>query len=149
MPKITIPGNSTSVRVTLSILDTSQQDTRGLTGLTYNAAGLTAAYWRADDGNAGATVVTLASATRGSYTSGGFVEKDATNFPGDYEFGVPNAALAPGSSWVRVNLFGAANMAPVRLEIQLEASAALTDDDAPPLLMRQAQPQRPPFVAME
>ena len=49
------------------------------------------------------------------------MEKDATNLPGFYEIGIPNAALAAGASWVVMVLRGAANMVPVTLEIQLVA----------------------------
>jgi hypothetical protein len=44
---------------------------------------------------------------------------DATDLPGWYELGIPNAALATGADSVIVNLKGATNMAPVVLEIQL------------------------------
>src|SRR5271154_1613045 len=99
MPKFAFQQGSTSVRIPITVLDTTKQDGSGLTGLVYNSAGLAWSFWRADDGNAGATSVTLVSATRGTWTSGGFVEKDSTNVPGDYELGVPNAALAAGSTW--------------------------------------------------
>ncbi len=90
-----------------------------MTGLVFNTSGLVWAYRREDAGNAGGTSVTLATATLGTWTSGGFKETDATKHPGHYEIGLPDAALAVGASWVVMTLQGVSNMAPVELEIQL------------------------------
>jgi len=114
-----IKKGKTSQRIAVKILDSSQTDGRGLTALVFNSAGLTAYYWREDQGNVGATVITLATATRGTFTSSGFIEKDATNMPGWYEIGIPDAALATGANWVGIQLKGATNMAQVDLEIEL------------------------------
>jgi hypothetical protein len=97
-----IKAGSTSRRIPVFIQDTSKSTGVGLAGLAYNSTNLVCYYWREDEGNAGATAVTLASATRGTFTSSGFVEKDATNLPGHYEFGIPNAAIATGAKWVSV-----------------------------------------------
>ncbi|HSG63282.1 MAG TPA: hypothetical protein VLA24_17795, partial [Pseudomonadales bacterium] len=51
----------------------------------------------------------------------GFVEVSATNMPGVYNFGIPDAAIAAGAQWVIIMLKGATNMAPVVLEIELTA----------------------------
>ena len=91
----------------------------GLTGLAYNSGSLTWYYWREDTGNSGGVSVTLATATRGTFTSGGFKEIDATNLPGWYEIGIPDAVLASGAYWAIMELKGATNMAPVLIEIQL------------------------------
>jgi hypothetical protein len=88
----------------------------------YNTYSLTAYYLR--EGAASATAITLATMTVGTWATGGFKEVDATNMPGIYELGLPDAALATGANSVVVMLKGAANMAPVTLEIQL------TDDTA-------------------
>lgn len=98
----------------------------GLTGLVYNSASLTAYYVRA---GAAAAAITLATQTAaGAFSSGGFVEVDATNMPGVYRFDPPNAAFATGVDKVTFMLKGATNMAPVLLEYQLagfDAGAAL------------------------
>jgi hypothetical protein len=117
--KLDILKGTTSKRLAIFIQNSSLTTGAGLAGLVFNSAGLTWYYWREDEGNAGATVVTLATATRGTFASGGFVEKDATNMPGLYEIGIPDAALAAGAGWVVMVLKGATNMAPVVLEIQL------------------------------
>ena len=64
----------------------------GLTGLAYNTAGLKC-YWT--DGPAGTpTAITLSTQTStGAWSSGGFVEKDATNDPGLYRLDIPNTVL--------------------------------------------------------
>ena len=116
-----IQVGKTSKRLFIFIQDSSQTDGSGLTGLAFGTSGLKWYFAREDDGNAGANAVTLVTATKGTWVSGGFIEKDATNFAGVYEIGVPNAALASGSGTCVMKLFGAANMAPVTLEVQLVA----------------------------
>lgn len=67
----------------------------GLTGLAYNTSGLTA-YYCNEAGSS--TSITLATQTAtGSYSSGGFVQIDATNMAGVYRFDIPNAVFASGS----------------------------------------------------
>lgn len=110
---------STSKRMAVFIADSSSTTGAGLAGLAYNTSGLAWYYWREDAGNNGGTPVTLSTATRGAWTSGGFKEIDATNLPGWYEIGLPDAVLASGSYWVVMMLKGAANMAPLPVEIQL------------------------------
>ena len=117
--KLIIKKGTTSKRQGIFIQDSSSTVGAGLTGLLFSSSGLTFYYWREDEGNVNATSVTLVTATRGTYASGGFIEKDATNMPGAYEISIPNAALATGANWVIAFLKGATNMAPVVLEIQL------------------------------
>lgn len=119
MAKLSIAKGSTSVLVRVFIQDSSSTTGAGLTGLAYNTASLVCYRMRDDDGNAGATAITLATATKGTWTSGGFVEKDATNAPGWYEFGIPDNALATGSRSVDIHFKGATNMAPLPVEIEL------------------------------
>lgn len=101
------------------IQDTTQTDGRGLTGLAFNTASLTAYYIR--QGEASATAISLVTATVGTWVSGGFVEIDATNMPGWYELHVPNAVIAAGAKSVGIHLKGAANMAPYPIELELDA----------------------------
>lgn len=113
-------AGSTSQMTTIFIRDTSTTDSRaGLTGLTYASSGLTWYYRRT--GAASATSVTLADATLGSYMSGGFKEVDATNMPGQYEIGIPDAALAASAEQVWMQLRGATNMEDLPIEIELDA----------------------------
>jgi hypothetical protein len=76
---------------------------------------------REDDGNAGATSVTLATATLGTWSTGGFKEKDSTHYPGWYELGIPDNVLASAATWATMTLKGAANMAPCIVNIFLVA----------------------------
>lgn len=119
MQEYTCKIDTTSKRIAVFIQDSSKADGSGLAGLVFNSSGLSCYYWRENEGNAAATAVTLATATRGTWTSSGFIEKDATNMPGWYEFGVPNAAVATGAKWVEIAFRGAANMAltPVRIHL--------------------------------
>lgn len=117
--KLSVVKGATSVLVRIFIQDSSSLVGAGLTGLVFNTSGLTCCRMRDDDGNAGATSITLATATLGTWASGGFKEKDATNAPGWYEFGIPNAALTTGSRSVGIHFKGATNMAPCPIEIEL------------------------------
>lgn len=117
--KVSIVKGATSVLLRIFIQDSSSTIGAGLTGLVFNSAGLTCYRMRDDDGNAGATAISLATATLGTWASGGFKEKDATNAAGWYEFGITNAAIATGSRTVGIHLKGATNMAPLPIEIEL------------------------------
>ena len=90
-----------------------------ITGLVYNSSGLQAYYTK--EGDSSTTLITLATATVGTWSSGGFKEVDATNMPGIYEIGIPNAAIASGNSTV-IYLTGYASMAPCVLMLQLDAT---------------------------
>lgn len=119
--KALIKVGTTSKRLVIFVPDSSSTVGAGLTGLTNASSGLAWYYWREDTGNAGGTSVSPVSATRGTFTSGGFKEIDATNLPGFYEIGVPDAVLASGATWAVMMLRGVTNMAPVKVEIQLVA----------------------------
>jgi hypothetical protein len=108
---------TTSLRVQLKVKD--KRTGKGLTGLVFNSSGLACYYWRDDQGNVNSSQITLAAGTRGTYTSGGFVEKDPTNQQGEYELDLPDTVLATGASSVVVSCTGAANMVETRLKIAL------------------------------
>jgi hypothetical protein len=108
---------STSVRRLIFIGDSSSTTGGGLTGLVYNSASLVAYYFAGDLSNE--VAISLASATLGTFTSGGFVEVDATNMPGWYEIGIPDAALDAGNE-VAIQLRGATDMVPVNIYIELD-----------------------------
>lgn len=119
---LSIPAGTTSKIIQIPIFDSSSTTGALLTGLVYNSAGLTAFYNR--EGAAGsATAITLATATKGTWTSGGFVAVDGTNSPGWYELHIPDAALASGAKSVSVHLKGATNMVPVPVLIELTATS--------------------------
>lgn len=118
--KLKIKEGTTSKLAKIFVQDSSATDGAGLTGLVYNSAGLSG-YWIAE-GDAAVTNISLATATVGTYTNGGFKEVDNLKMPGVYEVGIPNAAIdntSEGSTLVMYR--GASNMAPVLLEIELDA----------------------------
>lgn len=120
--EFTVQVGTTSKRITIFVTDSSQTDNRGLTGLAWNTANLVWWYWREDTGNNGGVQVTLATATRGTWTSGGFVEIDSANLPGWYEIGLPNAIIAAGAAtWAIIMLKGATNMQQTELRIRITA----------------------------
>ena len=116
---VPVTQGTTSKLLRLFIQDSTSTSGAGLTGLTNASAGLTAYYIR--EGAASATSISIVSATVGTFTSGGFKEVDATNMPGIYEIGIPNAAIAAGANSVVVLYKGATNMVPVTKEIPLTA----------------------------
>ena len=118
MKKI-IKAGATSQTVDVFIQDSTSTTGAGKTGLAYNSAGLKAYYRKGATGTA--TAITLATQTvGGAYSSGGFVEIDATNMPGLYRLDVPNAAIDTAGS-VSLMLSGATGMAPLPLELQVVA----------------------------
>lgn len=117
--KLARKKGATSQTVYLFIQDSSSTTGAGLTGLAFNTASLVAYYVR---GLGSATAITLATQTvTGTYSSGGFVEVSSSNMPGVYRLDIPNTALATGADSVVIMLKGATNMAPVALEIDLDA----------------------------
>ena len=119
---LSIPIDTTSKIILIRVYDSSSTIGALLAGLVYNTASLTAYYNR--EGAAGAaTAISLVTATKGTWTSSGFVAVDGTNMPGWYELHIPNAALASGAKSVAIHLKGAANMVPVPILIELTATS--------------------------
>jgi len=119
MSKLKIKEGTIYKLVRVFIQDSSSTTGAGLTGLVYNSSGLTAHYL--PEGDATATAITLATMTVGTWATGGFKEVDATNMPGVYEIGLPDAVIdATSEGSTLVMLKGATNMAPVLLEIELD-----------------------------
>ena len=118
MAKLFVQAQATSNRSEYVFVQDSASTTGGgKTGIAYNAAGLTAYYVRPAGS---ATAITLATQTvTGAWSSGGWVEVDATNLPGIYRFDIPNVVFATGVDHAVVMLKGASGMAPVSLEYQL------------------------------
>lgn len=99
------------------VRDTSSSTGAGLSGLTSGTSGLVGEYRRR--GSSSWTAITLTSATLGTYTSGGWVADGS--LAGSYEVGIPDAAVATNARWVAIRFYGAANMAPVLIELELDA----------------------------
>jgi len=115
--KLALVKGSTSQTVLIFIQDSTSTTGAGKTGLVFNTASLVAYYARP---RAAAVAITLATQTvTGAFSSGGFVEIDATNMPGFYRLDPPDAALATGVDSVVIMLKGATGMAPLPLEVQL------------------------------
>ena len=121
MPKISRQVGSTSQIVELVAQSTaSSPPGLPLAGLTYSTSGLTC-YYKRNMASADAVVSLVTIGTLGTFTSGGFAAVDATNMTGVYEFHIPNAALASGADTVTFCFQGAANLAPIFLEVELTA----------------------------
>ena len=118
MAKLFVQAQATSNRSEYVFVQDSASTTGGgKTGIAFNASGFTAYYVRPAGS---ATAITLATQTvTGAWSSGGWVEVDATNLPGIYRFDIPNAVFATGVDHAIVMLKGASGMAPVSLEYQL------------------------------
>lgn len=116
--KIIVKRGKTSKLARILVADSSSTTGSGLTGLAFNTASLVAYYIR--EGDASPTAITLATMTVGTWATGGFKEIDATNMPGLYEVGLPNACFASGES-VAIIFKGAANMVPAALEYEIDS----------------------------
>lgn len=115
-------AGTTSFREKIDIYDTSSSVGAGLSGLTYSSSGLAAYYIR--DGETSTTSISLVTATLGTWTSGGFVEVDATHAKGTYEIGIPNAVIASGVKFADVFIYGATNALLVHLRYILDPVAS-------------------------
>lgn len=110
-------STSQSIDVTLWVQATGAPQT----GLVFNSSGLTAAYsfTGAVAGSVSITLATLATTTT-AYSSGGFIELDATKQPGVYRLDLPNAALATSKGrQVVITLTGFSGMATTHHTINL------------------------------
>lgn len=88
-----------------------------LTGVAFNASGLTCYYIRS---GAAAVQLTLATQTdNGAHSDGGFVEVSSANVPGEYRLDISDAIAASGVDRGEILVFGAANMAPARIQFEL------------------------------
>ncbi len=98
-------GKSVDLNIVQKAAATSPGDP--ITGLAYNTGSLTA-YGRLN--NAAAAAISLLTQTAtGAYSSGGFVEIDATHLPGQYRFDIPAAYIA-SAGVAAITFNGAANM---------------------------------------
>jgi len=119
MAYTSVKAGTTGYDIQFPIGDSSSSTGALLTGLAYNSAGLVAVYNR--QGNTGTAVaISLVTKTKGTWASGGFVAHSTS--PGWYELGIPDAAIATGAKHVAIQIYGAANMVPVNLLIELTAT---------------------------
>jgi hypothetical protein len=123
-----IVPDSTSQLIEFPVYDSSSATGALLASLTFETANLVAYYSRW--GVAGSAVaMTLATMTKGTWATRGFVAVDGTNQIGRYQFGIPDAAIAAatGVTGVTITIQGATNMVPVTLNIQF-LDLATADD---------------------
>jgi hypothetical protein len=115
-----LKAGETSQSIPIFILDTTSAVGAGLGSLVYNTSSLAAKYRR--QGQSSWTAITLATMTAGTWASGGFVA-DGGPVTGGYEFGIPDAVLASsaGVEWAEIMIYGAANMLPVKIFVELDA----------------------------
>jgi len=119
MAKLSIKAGTTDVTLQVFVPDSASTTGGGKTGIAYDAASFTCYYARE---KTAAAAITLATQTvTGAHSDGGWVEIDATNLPGLYRLDLPDAVLATGVRFADVMLKGAAGMAPVTLEIDLNS----------------------------
>ena len=105
----------TSQTLDIFLQDSSSSTGQGLSGLVFNSANLVASYRKGATGSR--TAITLATQTvGGAFSSGGFVEIDATNMKGVYRLDLPNAAVDT-EGFVTLFLYGATNLLPTALRI--------------------------------
>jgi len=128
MLSATVSKDGTSQILQFPAYDSSSTVGDKLAGLVFNTASLKAYYNRTGAAGA-ATAITLVTATKGTWVTGGFIAVDATNQTGEYELHIPDAALATGADRVIITLEGAANMAPVNITLDLVEEIDLGTDN--------------------
>lgn len=110
---------TTDYTVDVFVQDATSGVGAGLAGLVFNSTGLACYYRKGATGSA--TQLTLATQTvGGAHSDGGFVEIQATNMKGLYRLDFSDTMLASLGT-LKVYLYGAANMVPVVLEIEIVA----------------------------
>lgn len=123
MAKLVVPYNSAGVTVNVFIRDNSVTTGAGLTGLAWNSAGLTAGYILGPRVNPTALALVTTLVT-GPWVSGGFVQLNAVTAPGWYRLDLPDVIFQTPArqavNFTNVLLFGAVNMEPVSIEIQIQ-----------------------------
>ena len=108
-----------SQTIDIFLQDSSSSTGQGLAGLVYDSAGLVASYRKGATGSR--TAITLATQTvGGAFSSGGFVEVEATHMKGVYRLDLPNAAVDT-EGFVTLFLYGATNLLPTALRIDCRA----------------------------
>jgi len=134
---LSVKHSSQGVIVRVKLLDSSQTDGRGLTGLTNASSGLVIS--SIADVEAAATVYAVGSSnvetitTLGTYaapTAGKcrFKEVDATNHPGVYEIQLANARFSVSSARsLLLSIRGATNLAQCDANIMLEDWTDMVD----------------------
>ena len=124
MAKLSIVAGTTSKTVDVLAQNNTSTKGAGLTGLVYNSTNLQAYYYR--EGANATVAIALATATLGTWATGGFIVIDGPNMPGMYQLSIPNLALAAGAKSVKIYIFEitttALNLAPIILEIELTAT---------------------------
>lgn len=124
MAKLNIKPGSTDVTLYVFIQDSSSTTGAGLTGLTFESAGLSIYYVRSLSTRLEITKATQTPA--GAHSDGGFCAVDDTNMPGVYRLDLPDAVCAVSARCAVVMLKGATNMAPVVLEVDLSSQVDTT-----------------------
>ena len=115
MQQFTFAPGDTSKTIDIFLADSSSTTGAGLSGLVYNSSGLAAYYRNTATGTV--TALTLATQTvGGAYSSGGFVELDATHAKGLYRLDIPNAVLTSAGNGF-IHIYGATNLAQCPVQI--------------------------------
>lgn len=115
--KLEIKKGTTSKLIEIFISNSLSTTGAGLIGVLFGD--ISGYYYRSGAAIPVTEFAALKTMTVGTWVTEGFKEIDATNMPGYYQLGIPDAALLAGADQVNIMLKGAANMAPLPLEIQL------------------------------
>lgn len=109
-----VKAGTTSYSKLIFIQDSGVTTGAGKTGLVFG--NITAYYTR--PGAVATAISVITQTVTGAYSSGGFVEVDATHSPGLYRFDIPNACFAAGVPSVAIS-FLATGASPTYLEFQI------------------------------
>ncbi len=90
-----VSASAVDQSIVVTLVDTSEL---AVTGLVFDAAGVTCYYWRPGDASLTQIVLITLASIDAAHADGGFLELDATNAPGRYRLDLPDAAVASGEN---------------------------------------------------
>ena len=118
MPYLSVPAGTQSKLIEFPVYDSSSSVGALKSGLLYSNVTAFFDLWGA---SGSANSIALATMTKGSWATGGFIAVDGVNMPGIYQLGIPNAALT-GAQGVTIQITGT-GIVPVIISIELTATS--------------------------
>lgn len=115
-------AGTTSNSVDVTLYDSASSSGTGLSGLAYNTPGLVASYRKGAQGVRTALALAPVAVT-GAWTSGGFVEIDATNMKGLYRLDLPDSGVDT-AGFVSLYMYGATGLLPMAMRVDCRALPA-------------------------
>ena len=114
--KISRQVGTTNENLNIFVRDATNASSAGLANIV--ASSVNFGWCRNDQAALSSGTCSTSTGTLGTFTVSAFTQVNSTSSLGWYQFGVPNGIFASGRSAL-LHLYGAPNMAPVPIEIEL------------------------------